>query len=332
MIATRAMRALRSTISLSALTRASSCFSRLAPSPEINFAMRSISARVAGSWRREIASPWRNAFWLARVLLAADLGPVLLAALRRLAARFVSEVMTVPRRLAGLTCLIETSGALHRDRPAAARSASRRAISLRTHARIRAIRSTSDSSRADATRCCCDGCKPPSPTAVEGSIAGVTSIAEAVDTSEDSCRSDEFGTSKNCGDDADFVVSPTVVERSTTGATSIVEPIAPSDESCGSGRFGASKCCGDDADLDVSPTAMESSIAGAAATAEAVDTSDDPCAAGESGGPKSCVDRTDINVSVTDAPGVSGWIDDSRPEVVSGAGSLRCSTAKTSPL
>ena len=97
---------------------------------------------------------------------------------------------------------------------------------------------------------------PPSPTAVEGSIAGVTSIAEAVDTSEDSCGSDEFGTSRNCGDDADFVVSPTVVERSTTGATSSVEPIDASDESCGSGRFGASRCCGDDADLDVSPTAM----------------------------------------------------------------------------
>src|SRR5215831_1068144 len=56
---------------------------------------------------------------------------------------------------------------------------------------------------------------PPSPTAVGGSIAGMTSIAEAVDTSEGSCGSDEFGTSKNCGDDADFVVSPTAVERST---------------------------------------------------------------------------------------------------------------------
>jgi hypothetical protein len=63
---------------------------------------------------------------------------------------------------------------------------------------------------------------PPSPTGVEGSITGVTSIGEAVDTSEDSCGSDEFCTSKTCGDDADLVVSPTVVERSTTGATSSV--------------------------------------------------------------------------------------------------------------
>src|SRR6266516_6543734 len=99
MIATRVMRARRSTISLSALTRAGSYFSRLAPSPQINFAMRSISAWAAASWRREIASPWRNAFWLARFLPAADLGPVLVAALRRLAARFVSEVMTVLRKL-----------------------------------------------------------------------------------------------------------------------------------------------------------------------------------------------------------------------------------------
>src|SRR5262249_15972602 len=83
---------------------------------------------------------------------------------------------------------------------------------------------------------------PLSPTAVKGSIAGVTSIAEAV-ASEDSCGSDEFSTSKNCGDDAAFVVSPAVVERSTTGATSSVEPIDASDESCGSGRFGAPKCC-----------------------------------------------------------------------------------------
>ena len=171
---------------------------------------------------------------------------------------------------------------------------------------------------------------PPSPTAVQGSIAGVTSIAE--DTSDDSCGSDEFGTSKNCGDEADFVVSPTVVERSTTGATSSVEPIDASDESCDSGRFGASKCCGDDADLDVSPTAMEGSIAGAASTAEAVDTSDDPCGSREFGGPKSCVDRTDINASVTDASGVNGWIDDGRTEVVASADSLRCSTHETSPL
>src|SRR5260370_8054247 len=101
---------------------------------------------------------------------------------------------------------------------------------------------------------------PMSPYGVMGSHAGVTSIAEEWDTAEDSCRSDEFGTSKNCGDDADFVVSPTVVERSTTGATSIVEPIAPSDESCGSGRFGAAKCSGDAADLRVSPTPTQCSL------------------------------------------------------------------------
>jgi len=174
---------------------------------------------------------------------------------------------------------------------------------------------------------------PPSPTAVGGSIAGMTSIAEAVDTSEGSCGSDEFGTSKNCGDDADFVVSPTAVERSTTDATSSVEPIDASDESCGPGTFGASKCCGDDADLDVAPTAMEScSIAGAASTAEAVDTSADPCGSGEFGGAKSCMDRTDINVSVTDASGVNGWIDDSRTEVVADADSPRYSRDETSPL
>jgi hypothetical protein len=173
---------------------------------------------------------------------------------------------------------------------------------------------------------------PPSPTAVEGSIAGVTSIAEAVDTPEDSCGSDEFGISKNFGDDADFVVSPTVVERSTTGETSSVEPIDASAESCGSGRFGASKCCGNDADLDVSPTAMEGSIAGAASTAEAVDTSADPCGSGEFGGAKSCMDCADINVSVTDASGVNGRIDDSRTEVVDDADSLRYSTDETSPL
>ena len=90
------------------MTRASSYFSRLAPSPQINFAIRSISARVSASWPREIASPWHNAFWLARFLPAADLGPVLLAALRRLAARFVSDVMTVPRKLFRL-------GVPHRD-------------------------------------------------------------------------------------------------------------------------------------------------------------------------------------------------------------------------
>jgi hypothetical protein len=117
---------------------------------------------------------------------------------------------------------------------------------------------------------------PPSPTAVEGSIAGMTSIAEAVDASENSCGSNEFGTSKNRADDADFVASPTVVENSTTGATSSVEPIDASDESCGSGSFGASKRSGDDADLDVSPTAMEGgSIAEAASTTEAVATSDE---------------------------------------------------------
>ena len=152
---------------------------------------------------------------------------------------------------------------------------------------------------------------PPSPTAVEGSIAGMTSIAEAVDASEDSCGSNELGTSKNRADDADFVASPTVVESSTTDATSSVEPIDASDESCGSGSFGASKRSRDDADLDVSPTAMESgSIAEAASTTEAVATSDDPCGSGELGGSKSCMDRTDINVSVTDASGVNCWIDD----------------------
>lgn len=115
---------------------------------------------------------------------------------------------------------------------------------------------------------------PPSPTAVQGSIAGVTSIAEAVDTSEDTCGSEEFGTCNHCGDDTA---------------------------------------------LDVSPTAVEGSIAGAASTAEAVDTSDCPRGSDEFGGSKSSWDRT-------------GWIDDSRPEVVAGADSLSCSTDETSPL
>src|SRR5262245_8875740 len=110
MIATRALRARCSTISLSAMTRAGSCFSRLPPSPQIDFAIRSISARAAASWRREIASPWRNAFWLARFLPTADLGPVLLAALRRLAARFVSEVMTVTRTLLRLDVPLARDG------------------------------------------------------------------------------------------------------------------------------------------------------------------------------------------------------------------------------
>jgi hypothetical protein len=77
---------------------------------------------------------------------------------------------------------------------------------------------------------------------------------------------------------------------------------------------------------------MEGSIVGAASARDAVDTCNDSCGSGEFGGSKSCVDRTDINVSVTGASGVNGWIDDSRPEVVAGADSLRCSMEETSQL
>jgi hypothetical protein len=45
-------------------------------------------------------SPWRNAFWLERALPSAVVGPVLLVALRRLAALCFSEVMAVARSTA----------------------------------------------------------------------------------------------------------------------------------------------------------------------------------------------------------------------------------------
>jgi hypothetical protein len=94
---------------------------------------------------------------------------------------------------------------------------------------------------------------PPSPTAVEGSIVGVTSIAEAVDTSEDSCVSGEFGTSKNCGDDADLDVSPTAMEScSIAGAASPAEAVDTSADPCGSSEFGGAKSCVDRTDINVS--------------------------------------------------------------------------------
>jgi len=96
---------------------------------------------------------------------------------------------------------------------------------------------------------------PPSPTAVEGPVAGVTSIAEAVDTSEDSCGSDEFGTSKDCGDDADLDASPTAMEScSIAGAASTAEALDASADPCSSGEFGGAKSCVDRTDINVSVT------------------------------------------------------------------------------
>jgi hypothetical protein len=169
---------------------------------------------------------------------------------------------------------------------------------------------------------------PALPTAVEGSIAGGTPIADAVDSSEDSGGSHESGASKYCGDEADFVVSSTPVESSTTGAASRMDPIDASGGACGSARFGVFEHCGDDADPDVSPARMEGSIAPTASAAE--DTMHNSSGSGEFGGSKSCVDCTDIDVSVGDAPGVNGWIDDSRTEVGAGTESLRCSADEPS--
>jgi hypothetical protein len=96
---------------------------------------------------------------------------------------------------------------------------------------------------------------PSSPTAVEGSIAGVTSIAEAVDTSEGSCGSGRFGASKCCGDDADLDASPTAMEScSIAGAASTAEAIDTSADPCGSGEFGGAKSCTDRTDINVSVT------------------------------------------------------------------------------
>src|SRR5258708_13985122 len=77
----------------SAMARACSYCSGVAPSPQNHLARRSISAEVAG-WRGGIGgSAWRNAFVWAWFLPCAVLGPVLLVALLRLAAIFFVEVI-----------------------------------------------------------------------------------------------------------------------------------------------------------------------------------------------------------------------------------------------
>src|SRR5262249_53312258 len=83
---------------------------------------------------------------------------------------------------------------------------------------------------------------PLSPTAVVGSIAGVTSNVEPIDASDDSCGSDRFGGSKCCGDDADLDVSPIAMEScSIAGAASTPEAIDTSADPGGSGGFGGAQ-------------------------------------------------------------------------------------------
>src|SRR5262249_11254162 len=142
-----------------------------------------------------------------------------------------------------------------------ARFASRQAFSLRTQSPIRAIRSSCDARAGGAAKegsvatllfsmglASRPGGTPAeavSPSALEGSIAGVTSVAEPVDTSEDSCGSEESG-AKTCGEDADPVISGTAVEGSIAAPTFPAGVVETSDEACGPATFDAFKSCGDD--------------------------------------------------------------------------------------
>ncbi len=93
MIATYAASTRHSMICSSAMARACAYCDRLAPSPQIHLARRSISSEVAGSRCVMVARPWRSAFMRARRLPCAVLGPVL-----RLAAIFL-EVMSDLRKV-----------------------------------------------------------------------------------------------------------------------------------------------------------------------------------------------------------------------------------------
>jgi hypothetical protein len=61
------------------------------------FAMRSICDETKGSCAVIVASPWRSALRLAHALPRAVLGPVLFAALLRLALALAADVIFLPR-------------------------------------------------------------------------------------------------------------------------------------------------------------------------------------------------------------------------------------------
>src|SRR5260370_36862451 len=98
MMATYAVCTRCSMMCASAMARACSYCSGVAPSPQNHLARRSISAEVAESRGAIAASPWRNAFVRARFLPCAVLGPVLLVALLRLAAIFFVVVIVDLRK------------------------------------------------------------------------------------------------------------------------------------------------------------------------------------------------------------------------------------------
>jgi hypothetical protein len=101
----------------SAMARARSYCSGVAPSPQNHPARHSISAEVAGSRGAIAVSPWRNAFVRARFLPCAVLGPVLLVALLRPAAIFFAEVILDLRKASSEgRCRPRNSASLRRRR------------------------------------------------------------------------------------------------------------------------------------------------------------------------------------------------------------------------
>jgi len=90
-----AVRTLRSRISHSAMITACSYCATGAPSPQIDFAIRSRRAESSIPRGAVLARPWRKAFRLARALPSVVRGPVLLRALFRFAAILLSDVTTI---------------------------------------------------------------------------------------------------------------------------------------------------------------------------------------------------------------------------------------------